>query len=471
MAFIRSIKYLNKYKASVIGLIVCLITFFFTHTFPAYAQTPAPVKSIPKTYYCTLHPTTYHQPGVCPVCKRGLITHRQGAAKKFARFWVKFTMHPVIGKVYFALIVPAILQGFILGLLLWFYNPSPKVSWQRVRQWLAILIGTFALHEAAYYFIQLRIIRYPLWAYFLAHSSLLGLGVALYFFVRQVTSPDFTFKKAHFWHFLPAVSILGGYYLLDWLGLKLPTYPYSNNVLWWLQFLSALHAVFYAVRSRQLLLKMTTQKLQWLRWLILGVVLVWSIRLFFSLIDAFLFDYWIPNQAYYLPWILLMFLIYAIALFGFFRPVAWQINLESEPIKQKTPSQASVVEQDWSALVEALIKLMEEEQLYLKPKLSLNQIAEQLGENPANISKALGQGLQTNFYDFINQYRVAHVKQLLLNPDYSHFTILGIAYESGFHAKSTFNLVFKKITGLSPSEYKKQVRAQNAANSPQNKSN
>ena len=471
MAFTRSIEYLNKYKVSATRLVTCLTLFFFSQTFLIHAQTPATTKSTPKTYYCTLHPTIYHKPGLCSVCNRGLIAQKQGFARKFARFWVRFTMHPIIGKVYFALIVPAILQGFILGLLLWFYNPPPKVSWQRVRQWLAILIGTFALHEAAYYFIQLRIIHYPLWAYFLAHSSLLGLGVALYFFVRQVTSPDFTFKKVHFWHFLPSVSILSGYYLLDWLGMKLPKYPYSNNVLWWLQFLSALHAVFYAVRSWQLLRRITTQKLQWLRWLILGVVLVWSIRLFFSLIDAFLFDYWIPNQAYYLPWILLMFLIYAIALFGFFKPVAWQMNFESKLVKQKVPPQTSAIEQDWSTLVAALKKLMEEEQLYLKPKLSLNQIAEQLDENPANISKALGQGLQTNFYDFINQYRVAHVKQLLLNPDYSHFTILGIAYESGFHAKSTFNLVFKKITGLSPSEYKKQIQAKNTENSPQNESN
>lgn len=62
-----------------------------------------------------------------------------------------------------------------------------------------------------------------------------------------------------------------------------------------------------------------------------------------------------------------------------------------------------------------------------------------------------------NFFDFINQYRIKEVKARMANPKFDNLSLLGIAFESGFNTKSAFNRVFKKMTGFTPSEYKKQL--------------
>ena len=94
---------------------------------------------------------------------------------------------------------------------------------------------------------------------------------------------------------------------------------------------------------------------------------------------------------------------------------------------------------------------------YLNPDLSLKDLAEGMGLPPYQISQLINESLQTNFYDLINQYRISTFKERVINPKYSHMSILGIALDCGFNSKSGFYKVFKKQTGMSPSEYKKSV--------------
>ena len=63
------------------------------------------------------------------------------------------------------------------------------------------------------------------------------------------------------------------------------------------------------------------------------------------------------------------------------------------------------------------------------------------------------------FFDFVNSYRVDEVKARLSGPDAKNFTLLGIAYDSGFNSKSSFNSIFKKFTDLTPSQFAKQIAA------------
>jgi AraC-like DNA-binding protein len=70
------------------------------------------------------------------------------------------------------------------------------------------------------------------------------------------------------------------------------------------------------------------------------------------------------------------------------------------------------------------------------------------------VSEVLSTRLKTNFNDLVNSYRVEEVKAKLISPQFSHLTIFGIALESGFASKSSFNRAFKKNTGFTPSEYK-----------------
>jgi AraC-like DNA-binding protein len=61
-----------------------------------------------------------------------------------------------------------------------------------------------------------------------------------------------------------------------------------------------------------------------------------------------------------------------------------------------------------------------------------------------------------NFFTFINEYRVKDVISRFGNPENDKFTILAIAYDSGFNSKTTFNSIFKSQTGMTPSQYREK---------------
>ena len=76
---------------------------------------------------------------------------------------------------------------------------------------------------------------------------------------------------------------------------------------------------------------------------------------------------------------------------------------------------------------------------------------------PIECTQALNQGQQKNFYQLINEFRIEEVKQKMTSKGFEHYTLLGIALESGFNSKTSFNRIFKEITGLTPSEFKNSV--------------
>ncbi|MGZ3777069.1 MAG: ABC transporter permease, partial [Mucilaginibacter sp.] len=81
-----------------------------------------------------------------------------------------------------------------------------------------------------------------------------------------------------------------------------------------------------------------------------------------------------------------------------------------------------------------------------------------LNIHPHDLSRIINIGLEKNFSDFINDFRVREVVRKMQNPAYDRITLLGIAYESGFNSKRTFNRVFKETTGKSPVEYKNSLK-------------
>jgi len=118
---------------------------------------------------------------------------------------------------------------------------------------------------------------------------------------------------------------------------------------------------------------------------------------------------------------------------------------------------ATMNAEEAEALTESLEKIMGSARPYLNEDLTLIQLAEHLPSSQKKLSVLLNTYLNTNFYDYINKYRVAAFKILLEDSNYREYSTLGIANECGFKSKSSFYRAFKKETGLSPGEYKKQV--------------
>ena len=98
-----------------------------------------------------------------------------------------------------------------------------------------------------------------------------------------------------------------------------------------------------------------------------------------------------------------------------------------------------------------LLAFMAEERPYLEPELTLAELAQRLRLNTSVLSKVINAGCGQNFNDFVNTYRVAEARRQLADPRRAHYSLVGVALESGFNSKSTFNRVFKKLSGQAPS--------------------
>lgn len=112
---------------------------------------------------------------------------------------------------------------------------------------------------------------------------------------------------------------------------------------------------------------------------------------------------------------------------------------------------------DADELAEALQESLERGQHYLDPDLSLIRLAEIMKTPPGKLSYAINNRLGKNFYDFVNEYRVKEFLKRLSDKQYTHLSLLGLAFDCGFRSKSTFNAFFKKQTGQTPSAYKKTM--------------
>lgn len=105
---------------------------------------------------------------------------------------------------------------------------------------------------------------------------------------------------------------------------------------------------------------------------------------------------------------------------------------------------------------ETIIIMMEEEEIYLNPSLDLNLVAEKLAISPNYVSKIINTHSGTNFSEFVNSYRITSAQKMLSSEEFKSYTILSIALEAGFNSRTAFYTSFKKQTGQTPSEFRRQ---------------
>jgi AraC-like DNA-binding protein len=102
-----------------------------------------------------------------------------------------------------------------------------------------------------------------------------------------------------------------------------------------------------------------------------------------------------------------------------------------------------------------LLVLMEEEKPFLDSEISLVKLAKKINISAHLLSYVINNGFNENFFQFINGYRIKEAQKLILDTKMNHLSLLGIGFEVGFNSKTVFNTTFKKVTGKTPSEFKK----------------
>jgi AraC-like DNA-binding protein len=103
----------------------------------------------------------------------------------------------------------------------------------------------------------------------------------------------------------------------------------------------------------------------------------------------------------------------------------------------------------------ALAAFMQKSRIYLDPDLSLEVLATRMKMSRHHLTQLLNEKFEKNFYSFINEYRIGEAIDRLNDPS-SQVNILSLAFDCGFNSKSSFNNYFKKITGSTPTAYRKQ---------------
>lgn len=115
---------------------------------------------------------------------------------------------------------------------------------------------------------------------------------------------------------------------------------------------------------------------------------------------------------------------------------------------------------DALAIHKRLTELMFSGKVFKNPELTLVELAQLLNVHPNSLSQVINSIECKNFYDYINDKRVEEFKTIVVLPKNQKYTLLSLALECGFNSKTTFNRNFKKSTGVSPSEYLKNIHVE-----------
>lgn len=150
---------------------------------------------------------------------------------------------------------------------------------------------------------------------------------------------------------------------------------------------------------------------------------------------------------------------FGVSYFGVRQPVLFKQTRENEKAsEEETPKaryeKSGLSENDADKYESRLQKYMNEEKPYLNPELTIKDISDHLNISRHHITQVLNEKIQKNFYNYINEFRLIEVKKRIVASEYSHLTLIAIAFDCGFNSKSAFNSIFKKSTGLTPSEFK-----------------
>ena len=387
-------------------------------------------------------------------------------------------------KILFLVCGLGILQGILLAALIYFHPKSDKA----VNIFLAIYIFcTSAIMSLPF------IMSVVGWqnSFFIQPVPLLP-GPLIYLYLRSFKE-RITWGKAwpHFLLFF--IFFFISYWNLSSLGRKypgakeIPGAALNSLVPLILIYIKPLQQIVYYFLARRVLLSYQrsirhlfseTSKidLHWARFFVNGyLVLVLTFIVIFPLMLRYPEHFnllLLINMAVATPY------IYMATYKGITQPTLWQIQpdlnretvekemhqageieIDTNELKERKPAKAGLTLEKIEEMVGKITMLMEQEKLYQETELTLHQLASKLHVPTYQISQTLNEGMKKNFYDVINGYRVEEAKRLLLDPKSNNYTILSVGFEAGFNSKTTFNTVFKKFTGLTPTEFKTRQSA------------
>ncbi|WP_250463472.1 helix-turn-helix domain-containing protein [Microbulbifer litoralis] len=302
---------------------------------------------------------------------------------------------------------------------------------------------------------------------YLLFAALMLKGPAIYLYVSALTQQNLRLRRHHALHLLPAVAMMLCIAIFDLSADDLRRISVAGQgmpeaLVDFVWDLSTLVPLAYAVAAVLLIRRyrgelkdeyshFSTEELSWLNGLTLAVAASWGWTMVVHILAKFssvtLADY-LGIADNYVTFILIN------AFFAYTLTYAHQL-LDTKP---ETSREAPEDEPSESA-IDRVRKAMEDDKVFLKKNLNLEQFSERVELPAKEVSAVINKHFGTNFFEFVNSYRVEEAKALLADGKNADMTILDILLQSGFNSKSAFHRFFSRLVGMSPTEYRKQAQA------------
>lgn len=350
------------------------------------------------------------------------------------------------------------------------FNKQGKTVSDRILAIAMLVVGlhlaSFSLHLNGYWEMYPHLVG-------LTVPFLLLYGPLLYLYVRYSLMDADTMHRTDYVHFLPAV---GSYlYMIPFFFvytaeekrmLDAGEIDYSPAFTVFLLVGFIVSAVAYSVaayrqlkRHRQLVEANFSDEsdvtLAWLRSVVLGLGVFFMVGIAVVIIQEMAH----LSVGFNLDYLLYSVLVFGIVWMGYHGIRHRNIFTDNEvyvPTKDtQSEYRTSGLSEDVAKdLYDRLISKMTEEKPYHEPKLTLSALAEKLDTSPNYLSQVINQQEGQNFNQFINEYRIRDFEERARNN--AQLTLLAHAFDVGFNSKSTFNMVFKRHRGMTPSQYMAQ---------------
>ncbi len=377
-----------------------------------------------------------------------------------------FNLHPVN-----FVIISGILQNFIVAGILFFTKSDQPYA----RKLLSIAILVVNLHLTYVMLLDLNVDNLFPFTLWIPYSYLTALGPLIFFYTKSLTQAHFRISAKEWIHFIPVA--------IEWL-LQLAQILYSifsdslyyntptDLILTTIISLWATGSVFYYLRrsienisnhEKWILKNFSNLKevtLAWLSRLITYYRRLWTLWIPFAALFLLIFRF---QHQYLILVIIAYFFLLIITYLTYWTGIQGLVRLSpvsaKEPIqKGKSKSYGNLPKEEIEVYSTRMERLMQEKKLFLHENLSLREFAAEVNAEPNLVSYILNTHMQRSFYEFVNSYRIEEAKSKLSDPAYERWTILAIGLESGFNSKTSFNRVFREITGVTPSDFQKKAK-------------
>ena len=360
-----------------------------------------------------------------------------------------------------SLILAGVIQGFVFGCV-WLFTKKYRT---KSTYFLVALILTYSLNNLQYYLLDIEIVSvlnfysYPYICYSLLMPPL------FLFYGLSIMNPAFKASVLQKGLLLPFIIsfLLASSYKFEVIALgKEPVYnSFLANIVSWSEYVAIIFSVIVVThlilkvnrftKNQQFSVHIIQPQLQWFKIILLFQLFAISVWAALEIAFANAGE----NYYFYPVWIIIAIITYWMGHVGIYK---YGVQEERKNIRKASHARnhSISVEKPKKTHIADLEIFIIQEKNFLDTALTLESVAGKMSLSKGYLSKLINTELGMSFSEYLNNLRVEEAKAYLANPEFSNYTLVAIGLEAGFNSKSAFNASFKKVTGVTPSEYKKK---------------